>query len=91
MIEFYVPPAAPQHKATEQLPDQDFDMVPAVGSDVPFHEQHHQQLHSALYHLLHQTAPGAGYCQSERLPSFITNSLGQLPILTEDGTPLIKN
>lgn len=83
MIEIHVPPVAPQHKATEQLPDQD--------SDVPFHEQHHQQLHSALYHLLHQTAPGAGCCSPERLPSFITNSLGQLPILAEDGTPLIKN
>jgi len=57
---------------------------------LPSYLQHSIQLHSAMYQLLHTAVPMIP--AEDPVPvSLITNGLGNLPVVAEDGIYIIKN
>lgn len=57
---------------------------------IPTYMQHNRELHSVLYQLLHTAIPP--YPGEPGVPvTLVTNGLGCLPVVAEDGVYIVKN
>lgn len=57
---------------------------------IPTYVQHNRKLHSTLYQLLYTACPPFPG-EPPEIVSLVTNSLGCVPIVAEDGKYIVKN